>query len=276
MKKIVLILSLFIVLAAQGCDMDSFLFNDKKISSYKLPGNNIPDSLIKQVTFKSGGNTLYGYWVKGGNFFERYTVLYCHGNKDNIDNYWDRVMYLHQLGVNVFIFDYRGFGMSEGTSSEEGIHEDAKAAWNFINTNYGVDPGLLFLYGYSLGNVASIYLAAEVVSPGKLIAECPFASANSLTQGSLVLDIPSGWLTKGNFNNAEEIKKITTPLLLLHGSDDDFVRFRDNGKVVFDNAPEPKTLIVVPGAVHTNIPEKMGISEYLGTIKVFLELHGNY
>lgn len=272
MKKIILYISLFVAIAAQGCDMDSFLFNDKKISAYKLPGNNIPDSLIKQVTFKSGGNTLYGYWVKGENYFNSFTILYCHGNKDNIDNYWDRVMYLHELGVNVFIFDYRGFGLSEGTSSEEGLHEDAAAAWNFIKSNYGVKSYSLILYGYSLGNVASIYLAAEVVKPMALIAEAPFASANSLTQGSLVLDIPAGWLTKGKFNNAEEIKKITTPFLLLHGSDDDFVRFRDNGQVVFDNAPEPKTLIVVPGAVHTNIPEKMGVEEYLMSLRKFLHL----
>ncbi|HEX2962993.1 MAG TPA: alpha/beta fold hydrolase [Ignavibacteriales bacterium] len=272
MKKIILYISLFVAIAAQGCDMDSFLFNDKKISAYKLPGNNIPDSLIKQVTFKSGGNTLYGYWVKGENYFNSFTLLYCHGNKENIDNYWDRVMYLHQLGVNVFIFDYRGFGLSEGTSSEVGLHEDAAAAWNFIKVNYGVKPASLILYGYSLGNVASIYLAAEVVKPMALIAEAPFASANSLTQGSLVLDIPAGWLTKGKFNNAEEIKKITTPFLLLHGSDDDFVRFRDNGQVVFDNAPEPKTLIVVPGAVHTNIPEKMGVEEYLMSLRKFLHL----
>ncbi|MCU7500133.1 MAG: alpha/beta hydrolase [Ignavibacteria bacterium] len=272
MKKIILYISLFVAIAAQGCDMDSFLFNDKKISAYKLPGNNIPDSLIKQVTFKSGGNTLYGYWVKGENYYNSFTILYCHGNKDNIDNYWDRVMYLHELGVNVFIFDYRGFGLSEGTSSEEGLHEDAAAAWNFIKSNYGVKSYSLILYGYSLGNVASIYLAAEVVKPMALIAEAPFASANSLTQGSLVLDIPAGWLTKGKFNNAEEIKKITTQFLLLHGSDDDFVRFRDNGQVVYDNAPEPKTLIVVPGAVHTNIPEKMGVEEYLMSLRKFLHL----
>ncbi|MCU7493007.1 MAG: alpha/beta hydrolase [Ignavibacteria bacterium] len=272
MKKIILYISLFVAIAAQGCDMDSFLFNDKKISAYKLPGNNIPDSLIKQVTFISGGNTLYGYWVKGENYYNSFTILYCHGNKENIDNYWDRIMYLHQLGVNVFIFDYRGFGMSEGTSSEVGMHEDAEAAWNFIKVNYAVKPASLILYGYSLGNVASIYLAAEVVKPMALIAEAPFASANSLTQGSLVLDIPAGWLTKGKFNNAEEIKKITTPFLLLHGSDDDFVRFRDNGQVVYDNAPEPKTLIVVPGAVHTNIPEKMGVEEYLMSLRKFLHL----
>lgn len=272
MKKAVLILSLLASVLACGCEMDSFLFNEKKISSYTLPGNNIPDSLLKQVTFQSGGNTLYGYWVTSDGSYKGKTILYCQGNKHNIDNYWDRVMYLHKLGVNIFIYDYRGYGLSEGTPSEDGLHEDAAAAWNFIQKSYGVKPDSLILYGYSLGNVSSIYLAAEVVRPMALIAEAPFASANSLTQGSLVLDIPSGWLTKGKFDNAQEIKKINTPFLLMHGSDDDFVRYRDNGKVVFDNAPEPKTLIVVNGAVHTNVPETMGIGEYLNALRGFLGL----
>ena len=99
-----------------------------------------------------------------------------------------------------------------------------------------------------------------------LIAEAPFASANSLTQASLSLDIPALWLTRGKFDNAEKIRRIKTPFLLLHGEDDDFVRFRDNGKVIFENAPQPKSLTLVPGAKHHDIPEKMGIDNYLKVV----------
>lgn len=263
---------LLFLLIISGCSLDDFLFNDQKVSHYTMPGNTIPDSLIKQEIFTSGGNKLYGYWVASGNPFSNLTILYCHGNKHNIDNYWDRVMYLHQLGANIFIFDYRGFGMSEGKSSEASLKEDGNAALNLISTKYNVRNDSLCIYGYSLGNVVSIYLAAEVVNPYRLVAEAPFASANSLTQASLVLDIPQGWLTKGTFNNAEEIKKIKTPFLLLHGSDDDFVRYRDNGRIVFENAPEPKSLILVQGAVHTNIPEVMGLDNYLQRLRYFLNI----
>ena len=259
----ILILTFIFVAFFTACELDSFLFNEKKITHYELPGNTIPDSLLDMVTFNSENNILYGYWVKSNNSQNGITILYCHGNKYNIDEYWDRVMILHDLGVNVFIFDYRGYGLSEGKSSENGLYKDGESALNFILTNYQVDIDSLCLYGYSLGNVASIYLAAEKIDPLCLIAESPFASANSLTQASLSLDIPALWLTKGKFDNAEKIRHIKTPFLLIHGEDDDFVRFRDNGKVIFENAPQPKSLKLVPGANHVNISEKMGIDNYL-------------
>jgi fermentation-respiration switch protein FrsA (DUF1100 family) len=270
MKKLFSICIVVTLFLFGGCQMDDFLFNEKAITRYELPGNDIPDSLIKQAIFYSGGNKLYGYWVASSKNYSGKTILYCHGNKNNIDNYWDRVMLLHKLGVNVFVFDFRGFGMSEGQSSETGLHEDGIAAYNYIKNNYSVTSDALYLYGYSLGNVVSIYLAAEAVNPAGLIAESPFASANSLTQGSLILDIPSGWLTEGKFDNADEIKKIKTPLLLIHGSDDDFVRFKDNGQIVYNNAPEPKQLILVQGATHTNVPQVMGTDNYLSALRSFM------
>ncbi len=92
----------------------------------------------------------------------------------------------------------------------------------------------LCFYGYSLGNVASIYLAAQIQNPLCLFSEAPFASANSLTQGSVVLDVQPRWLTDGEFDNEKNIKVINTPFLLFHGEDDDFVRYRDNGKVLYE------------------------------------------
>lgn len=249
-----------------ACELDSFLFNEEKISRYELPGNNIPDSLLEMVTFNSENNTLYGYWVKSNGSRKGITILYCHGNKHNIDEYWDRVMMLHDLGVNVFIFDYRGFGLSEGTSSEHGLYKDGESALGFILSHYQVDQDSVCLYGYSLGNVVSIYLAADKIDPLCLIAESPFASANSLAQAGLSLDIPELWLTKGKFDNVEKIRRIKRPFLLIHGEQDDFVRFRDNGKVVYDNAPQPKSLKLVPGAKHDDVPQKMGISNYLNLI----------
>jgi fermentation-respiration switch protein FrsA (DUF1100 family) len=254
-----------------ACDLDNFLFNEEEISSYELPGNTIPDSLLEIVTFDSEDNKLYGYWVKSKDSTNDITILYCHGNKHNIDEYWNRVMMFHDLGVNLFIFDYRGFGLSEGTSSEDGLYKDGESALNFVLNAYNVNVDSLCLYGYSLGNVVSIYLAAERINPLCLISEAPFASANSLTQASLGLDIPELWLTTGKFNNVEKIKKINTPFFLLHGEDDDFVRFRDNGKVVYENAPQPKSLKVVAGAEHNNIPETMGIIAYKKLIKDWLK-----
>lgn len=257
-----------------GCmTLDSNLFNSKKQDSYELPGNTIPASLIHQVSFTSNGNTLYGYWVQGDSVADSgLTILYCHGNKYSIDEYWDRVMFLHQLGVNIFIFDFRGYGMSQGESSEQGLHEDGAAALAYVKGTLSVPADSIILYGYSLGNVVSIYLASLSATPPLcLFAEAPFASANSLTQGSTVMDIPPLWLTEGEFNNAENIKKVTCPFYLFHGEKDDFVRYRDNGKVVYENANDPKGESIIPDANHTDIPQVMGIDAYLEAIRTWIK-----
>jgi fermentation-respiration switch protein FrsA (DUF1100 family) len=273
MKKSRILLGL-LFLALAGCmTLDSNLFNSKQQDSYLLPGNTIPDSLIHQVTFTSSGNTLYGHWVQGDSVADTgLTILYCHGNKYSNDEYWDRVMFMHRLGVNVFIFDFRGYGMSAGESSEKGLHEDGVAALAYVRDTLDVPADSIVLYGYSLGNVVSIYLASlPTTNPLCLFAEAPFASANSLTQGSTVLDLPPLWLIDGEFNNADNIKKISCPFYLFHGRQDDFVRYRDNGRVVLENAPAPKDSTILDKANHTDIPQVMGIEEYLTAIKGWID-----
>ena len=257
------LIALACVFFASGCmEMDGFLANEDEIATYQLPGNTIPMELIEAVELDSEGNTLHGFWIAAPEQ-PAVTILYFQGNKHNLDEYWDRIMYLHEIGVNLFIADYRGFGRSEGTFSEEGMQADARTALAHVAQRPEVDPARLGLYGFSLGNVNSIYLAAEVFrDPMFLIAEAPFAAANALIQGAVNLPMPAGWLTQGRFDNADRIRRIEAPLLLLHGEDDDFVRYRDNGRVVFQNAPEPKTLVLVPSAGHSDIPETMGVEAY--------------
>ena len=255
--------SLAVLFAASGCTLDAFLFNEQELQQYALPGNTIPAALIQEVTFQSQGHTLYGFWVASNGGRPGITILYHHGNKHHIDEYWDRVMFLHDLGVNVFIYDYRGFGRSQGKfTTEEGLLADGEAALLYVLSRPEVDEDSLGFYGYSLGNVVSIYLAADRFDPLFLVAESPFASAASLAQGSTNLALPAGWLTEGSFDNAERVTRIAAPLLLFHGEDDDFVRYRDNGRVVYENAPQPKRLILVPSALHEDVPQTMGLAAY--------------
>ena len=257
------LMPLLLAALSAGClDMDGFLANEQPLDAYTLPGNTIPANLITPVTLQSGGHAIYGYWVASNGRRPGVTILYCHGNKHHLDHYWDRVMLLHELGVNVFIFDYRSFGRSEGTFSERAMLEDAEAAYAYVRSRPDVRADSIGVYGYSLGNVASIYLTADVFDPLFLVAEAPFASASALTQGSLALPLPTRWLTTGTFDNAERIRRIQTPLLLIHGSTDDFVRYRDNGRVVYENASAPKREVLVAGANHNDIPQTMGLSAY--------------
>lgn len=252
-----------------GCaDMDSFLFNTEPLDRYHPPQR--LDSLLEPLTLRSGGETIYGYRLRSNGHRPGLTVLYLHGNKENMDQYWDRVEYLGRLGASVVTIDYRGFGMSTGESSEPGLKEDAEAALAWIRAN-GVPDDSVVVYGFSLGCYPAIHLAGTRLQPRAVIVESPFASATALVQGGAIFDFQRGWLTDGTFDNVSGIGRVTAPVLLMHGLSDDFVRYRDNGRVVFEAANEPKRLIPVPGAVHDNVPQSIGIDEYVRILSDWID-----
>jgi fermentation-respiration switch protein FrsA (DUF1100 family) len=256
-----------------SCSLDSFLYNQEKLDHYELSTAVIPESNRRMVSFESEGNTLYGFYVYRTDTLDLgLTVLYCHGNKKSIEEYWNRVELFYQMGLRCLIFDYRGFGMSEGEPTASGLYADGRAALRFVQDSLNVDSTQLVLYGFSLGNVVSIDLAAGSVNPYRLIAESPFANAEALLRNSTLLDIPGGFVIDDNLNNAERIRSIRTPLLLLHGDADDFIQWSSNGRIVYENAPQPKELELVHGANHTDIPWIMGIENYQTRVLDFLSL----
>lgn len=270
----VCLLSVMISLAA-GCKLDDFLFNTKKLTSYSLSNAVIPDSARQFVSLSSHGTTIYGFFVKSSGSGREgtvpaVTVLYCHGNKESIEQYWDRTELLYQEGYNVFIFDYEGFGMSGGDCSEEALYADGRAALDYLRSRGDVDPDRIVYYGYSLGGAVAIDLAANVRPPLALVCEAPFASGEALLQSGALLDVPGSVALKGDYDNAAKIRRVHVPFLLLHGTDDRFIDMAKNGQVVFDNANEPKQFIKVPGAGHTTIPWTMGVAQYLKAVSDFI------
>jgi len=253
-----------------GCfDLDSSLFNNDTFTAYNLRTTVIPESLRTQVVLNSQGKKIYGYFVKSSNANEKNVILYNHGNRDHLQFYWDRVELLYKMGFNVFIYDYQGYGMSEGEPTEEAIYADANAAYYYLKSQ-GFHDSLITVYGFSLGGATATNLAANTFTPRRLILESPFASASALTQSGMLLDMPSTFVMKGEYNNAEKIKRVTAPVLILHGVDDKFIDMEKNGKVIYRNANDPKTFIAVPGADHSEVPAKMGEANYISTIKSFI------
>jgi uncharacterized protein len=262
---------LLCALLLTSCSLDNFLANEKKLDHYTLSTEIIPEDKREMVTFSSEGHKLYGFWVQPPVWpTSRYAVLYCHGNKDNIEEYWNRVERFYEMGVSCFIFDYRGFGMSEGTPSAKGLYADGHAALAYVRDSLGIPDDRIVLYGFSLGNVVAIDLANLMENPRALIAEAPFASADALLQTSVPLDLPGSFVMDEPVNNAEQIRLVHTRYLQLHGQQDDFVPWETNGRIVWENAPEPKTLILLPTAIHTNIPEVMGHAAYDHRILQFI------
>jgi alpha-beta hydrolase superfamily lysophospholipase len=256
-----------------SCKLDSLLFNTKQLSSYAVSTRIIPDSVREFVSLRSMGNAIYGFYVRSSGANSDKTILYCHGNRESIEAYWDRVELLYQGGYNVFIFDYQGFGMSGGEASEEALYADGRAALAYVTSRPDVSPRNLLYYGYSLGAVVAINLAAGSTQPSVLVCESPFASGEAVLQSGTLIDIPGQIALKGKFDNAATIRQVRAPFLLFHGTDDRFVDIEKNGQVVFDNANEPKKFIRVSGAGHTTVPYVLGVETYLQDIADFVLAH---
>ena len=268
-----LICVVMIIVTMSGCfDLDSSLFNQKKLSSYSLSTDIIPESQRSQVVLTVQEKKVYGYFIASSVAGEKNVVLYNHGNRDHLQFYWDRAEHFYAMGFNVFIYDYEGYGMSEGEPTEAAIYADATAAYEYLRTVRGFSDGQITVYGFSLGGAPSTYLAANVFTPHRLILEAPFASATALTQSGTLLDLPGAFVMEGTYDNAERIRVNTAPLLILHGTDDTFIDLEKNGKVIYNNANDPKSFIAVKGAGHSTIPATMGVDLYRQTVKDFILL----
>ncbi len=278
-----------------GClRIDSFFyFSPTKVASYQL-GNCaqcppadvnsfLPDSAVNflEVSFTTTeGSTLYGYLLRHSPPATT-TVLYCHGNYYNLDPYWPRAKLLYLAGADVLIYDYEGYGKSDGEPSETGLKRDGIAAMDFLVKTQSVPIGQIALYGYSLGSVPAVWAASHYSNADQikaLILEAPVGSAALFVQNATDLPIPANTVTDLVVDNAELVKSVRLPYFWLQGDRDDTVRYDTHGQAVFDNyAGTTKFKQIVSGANHINIPEVLEAtyggthySVYVGLVASFL------
>ena len=174
----------------------------------------------------------------------RKALLFFHGNAGNISHRGSSVEIFHRLGMNVLIFDYRGFGTSQGEPDESGLYEDARTAWRFLTEDKGFDPKDIILFGRSLGGAVASKLASEV-HPAGLILESSFSSARDMADAIMPL-ISRVVFLRFNLNTLNIIDRIRCPLLVLHGPQDEVIPFRQ-GEKIFKAAREPKTFVTLQG-----------------------------
>lgn len=271
MKLKIIIFAFFAVLTILACkrpySLDDFLFEPVKLEGDYLKAedlaewncvNSIPDSLKGLVTLtSSGGNIIYGYYVAGNPDSltnRRVTILYCHGNSTNINRYWKRVQYLWRMGYNVFIFDYQGYGKSQGSPSGDALYADGEAALDYIK---GKNSTIVY-YGWSLGTYVATHLAADIEHPRALILESAPASVEALLRDAGLVNLPGDYVAQADFDNVKRIANIKCPLLMMHGRADDFIVFERHVPYIWKAAVAPKESLWVEGAVHDNVPEILG------------------
>ena len=175
---------------------------------------------------------------------ERGTVLFCHGNAGNMSDRLDITEIFHGLGLDVLLFDYRGFGLSEGTPSEAGTYRDAEAAWRYLTEERKVRPESLFIAGESLGGGVASWLAVHH-PPRALILESTFTSMKDLAADYYPW-IPARILCRFRYDTVNRLCSIHCPVLVVHSAEDDVIPYH-HGRELFTAANEPKTFLEIRG-----------------------------
>ena len=206
-------------------------------------------------------------------------ILYCHGQTRHMDHYWQRAKLLANCGgkerYGVLMFDYRGYGKSEGTPTEQGMYEDVRAAYQWL-LNEGAPSQRIIIYGFSLGSAPATDLAAYGMNnefPVKLILESPFASTDFIAQESTLIEVSASYITDLEFDNAEKIKLVDKPLMWMHGIEDDYVAITNGEAIIANYSGADSTYLRVEGANHgqDGVPQTMGYQNYLNTVQEFIE-----
>jgi fermentation-respiration switch protein FrsA (DUF1100 family) len=221
----------------------TFLFSDRMILPAPASSYGNPDADMK-VFRGADGAALIGLFLPLPE--ARYTVLYSHGNFEDLGWVRARMEILRGLGLQVFGYDYRGYGLSEGTASVARATEDARAAFAHVRDTLGVPSERIVLYGRSVGGGPSLRLALEEPVAG-VILEATFTSAFRV-----VTQVPL--LPFDRFPNASLIGQLDAPVLLLHGRHDRVVPFR-HGPALLAAATEPKRAVWFDDAGHNDIVE---------------------
>jgi fermentation-respiration switch protein FrsA (DUF1100 family) len=216
---------------------------------------------FRDVAFTAAdGVALHGWLIPGR---EPTTLLYSHGNAGNIaDRLAIARLLAQELGVGLFMYDYRGYGRSQGAPSEAGLVRDAVAARGAL-LREGVPAERLVYYGRSLGAAVTVDLALAH-PPRAVVLEAPFASVRAMAETVLP---GAGYLFRTRWDSLAKVRHLRAPLLVLHGDADEVVPWAQ-GRAVFDAAPEPKAFFTIPGGRHYGM--EAGWSAYWTAWRRFL------
>jgi uncharacterized protein len=233
-----------------GCVESAFYHPDRIL--YGTPAG-LGLEFEKVVFTSDDGTRLSGWFIPATGYKNprnaKGTVIHFHGNAQNMSAHWQFVAWLPQRGFNVFVFDYRGYGASDGRPEPKGVFEDANSALNYVRSRKDVDPERLLVFGQSLGGTNAIAVVGKGNRAGvkAMAIEATFYSYSSIASdkfsgaGSLVGDTYSAENYIGSL--------APIPLLLIHGTADAVIPYAHAVRLL-DKAKEPKKLITVEGGGH--------------------------
>ena len=213
------------------------------------------------------GEELDGWFVPAGE--ERAVLLFLHGNAGNISHRLESLRIFHELGLSVLIFDYRGYGRSTGRPSEQGTHQDARAAWRPLVDERGVPAERVLLFGRSLGGAVATRLAVEH-PPRGLILESTFRSVPDLA-AELYRFLPVRMLARIAYPVEDMLPAVHAPVLVIHSRGDEIIPFH-HGQALHAAANPPKELLELDGG--HNPAFLVSEPRYVAGLRAFLDRLG--
>jgi len=191
-----------------------------------------------------------------------YTILYSHGNGEDIGMTMPLLEATREMGFSVFAYDYRGYGTSGGAPSEANVYQDIDAAYSYLTEELKIPPARIIALGRSLGGAIAVDLAARKPLGG-LIIESTFVSAFRV-----VTNIPIFPFDK--FRSLSKIKNVNCPVLVIHGTEDEVIPFR-HGEKLFERANAPKISLWIDKAQHNDLFEIAG-ARYREALENFVKM----
>ncbi len=220
------------------------------------------------LTIPSGTRSLQAWWLKASPSNDaRKAILIYHGNNETITDWIAPLQHLWQHGISTFIFDYSGFGYSTGRATFRTAREDAIAARQLFDQKAaGLDK---YLFGLSLGPAVLLEGQAQLTSGARgLILIGTFTSVRDVALTWKIVPAPVAYLAPGIYHNAELIRSVHLPLLIVHSRDDELFPPR-MAQELYANANEPKRLVLLDGLKHNDMLEGRH-AEYLAPVIDFV------
>ncbi|MGA9380122.1 MAG: alpha/beta hydrolase [Phormidium sp.] len=233
----------------------AYFFSDRMIF-LPQPSSYEDSNQIRKLTTKDGV-TISAVYLP--NPQAKFTILYSHGNAEDLGDISLILEELRNLGFAVFAYDYRGYGTSQGNPTERTVYKDIDAAYNYLTQKLGVTPKKIILYGRSVGGGPAVDLASRQ-PVGGLILENTFVSTFRVATQITLFPFDK-------FNNIAKIKKVSSPVLVMYGKADKVIPFW-HGEKLFAAANEPKRFLAIETAGHNNFRE----TEYDRALQEFTQL----
>jgi pimeloyl-ACP methyl ester carboxylesterase len=273
------LIGLAVIAYASGCvymwvNQKYFIFMPQREISQTPADHHLTfDNLYLPVSSNNGSGIerMHCWWIPTDHPKDRY-LIYLHGSAYNMGANVDHARRFKDLGFSVLLISYRGYGQSEGNfPTEAQVYADAEAAWDFLVKQRGIKPGVIFIYGHSLGGAVAINLAVSHPEARALIVEAAFTSiADMGRRNKLYRLLPIDLITHQRFDSINKINRLKMPVLILHGTEDRVVPF-EMSRRLYEQAPSPKRLKLIRGGGHNN-SARVGGAEYLKTVRDFLAL----